>query len=501
MVDTVPDLLAAALRNFPARPALSDDEVAVTYAELAELVAGMAATIEGRWGVDPGRIAIVGTNSVATVAARIALGALGAAAIPVQSNQPATQVASTIAAAEVGKVLLTDASRLDHLEIPDAEALVATSVADLIAAAPATGIPRLARADGIESITFTSGSTGTPKAVVKTHESVVASALSFSMICPRRPSDVELISAPLTRVPFHNIYLATMYAGGSVRVLDRFDAVEYANEVGRLGAVRCFLPLTCWVDIRSADEAERLPIDSLRQVILGGQPIPLDLKAWLLERLPDAQVCDLYGGTEGQGLVVEGEDMLGQGPGFVGRPFPLSEATILVDGSIGIVDREGEILLGGPTLMREYLHPADNDGAFHDDWLRTGDLGRMDADGRFWVTGRVKDVIISGGYNVHAEEVSDFLRGLDGILEAAVVGVADRRWGEAVAAAVVVEPGTDLEVVRAHCKDSLAFYKVPKHLVTVGDLPRTATGKVASKEVVTIVEERLLARQEVGGDE
>jgi len=501
MVSTVSDLLAAAVRNFPGRPALADEERTLTYAELAELVAGTAATIEARWGADPGRVAIVGTNSIATVAARIAVGAMGAVGIPIQSNQPAAQVAGTLAAAETDRLLLTDASRPDHAAEAGADALLATSVADLIAAAPATGVPSAARPDGVESITFTSGSTGTPKAVVKTHESVVASVFAFSMICPRRPTDVELISAPLTRVPFHNIYLATMYAGGMVRVLDRFDAVGYAREVGRLGAVRSFLPLTCWIDIRAADEAARQPIDSLRQVILGGQPIPLDLKAWLLERLPGAQVCDLYGGTEGQGIVAEGEDMLFHGAGYIGRPFPLSEATILVDGATGVVDREGEILLGGPTLMRGYLHAHDNETAFHGAWLRTGDLGRMDAAGRFWVTGRVKDVIISGGYNVHAEEVSEYLRGAAGIRDAAVVGVPDPRWGEAVAAAVVVEPGVDLKAVRARCKGDLAFYKVPKHLVPVEELPRTATGKVAAKEVARIVEERLLAPQEVSRGE
>jgi acyl-CoA synthetase (AMP-forming)/AMP-acid ligase II len=429
--------------------------------------------------------------------ARLAIGAAGMAAVPIQGNQPAPQVKATLDAAEAVGALITDPDPDRHAGLA-VDAVVAPPPEQALAAAPAP-LPPVAAPETLESITFTSGSTGTPKAVLKTHAEVVASVLAFSMICPRRCTDVELISAPVTRVPFHNIFMATMFAGGAVHLRDRFDAPGYCADVGRLGVSRCFLPLTCWVDIRAADEAESQPIDSLRQVILGGQPIPLDLKRWLLERLPQAQVVDLYGGTEGQGLVAEGRDMVANGKGYVGRPFPLSEATILHDGRTGAVDEEGEILLAGPTVMSGYLHPIDNEGAFHGEWLRTGDLGRMDSEGRFWVTGRVKDVIISGGYNVHAQEVVDCLLRAPGVADAAVVGVDDPRWGEAVAAVVVPGPGAavDPAALREWCKGELAFFKVPKHVVTVEALPRTATSKVANTKVVELVEARVGAAEEV----
>jgi O-succinylbenzoic acid--CoA ligase len=199
----------------------------------------------------------------------------------------------------------------------------------------------------------------------------------------------------------------------------------------------------------------------LRAVLVGGGPVPEDVLEEAIGR--GATVVQTYGLTEAASQVTTLEP--GEAHrhlGSAGRPLLTTHLRI----------QQGEILVQGPTVA-----PGTTD---EDGWLHTGDLGHIDSDGFLYVEGRRGDMIVSGGENVSPDEVEEALLRHPGIAEAAVVGREDPRWQEAVTAVVVLQPGAEVETeeLRAHCAEVLAGYKVPKRIEFVGELPRTASGKL-----------------------
>jgi long-chain acyl-CoA synthetase len=220
---------------------------------------------------------------------------------------------------------------------------------------------------------------------------------------------------------------------------------------------------------------------SARLLVSGADTLPVDVRDAFRERF-GVTINEGYGLTEtGPALnaVPPGEDA----PGSVGPPLPLVEERILAeDGTVLPTGEEGEICARGPNLMKGYFKlPLATEAVFDDDgFFHTGDLGRFDDEGRLYITGRISDLIIVGGENVFPREIEDILNRHDAVKDSAVVGIPDESRGEAPVAFVELMPGATLDErrLRAHCRQSLAAYKVPRRIVAVDELPRTATGKV-----------------------
>jgi fatty-acyl-CoA synthase len=195
-------------------------------------------------------------------------------------------------------------------------------------------------------------------------------------------------------------------------------------------------------------------------------------------------VGQVYGATETAPIAValRAEDAMRKA-GSVGKPVPNCEVKLV----------EGEIWVRGPAVMRTYWN--DPSGLTPDGWFRSGDLGRIDEEGFWWVVGRSKDVIISGGENIHPAEIENVLADVPSIAEAAVVGVADPKWGEAACAAVVLKPGSVLvepDVMKLF-ETRLARYKHPRRIVPLGSLPKNALGKVQKAELRRLLDAQLNA--------
>ena len=307
---------------------------------------------------------------------------------------------------------------------------------------------------GVAAVVATSGTGGAPKLVELGADAIAWSAEATSRSLDAGPGDRWLCCVPTHGVAGLAVVARAWRTGLPVEVHERFDPAAVAGAAGRATLVS-LVPTQLRRLLAAGDQAARF-----RRVLLGGGPVPAALAADAAAR--GVQVVRTYGLTETFG-------------GMAHDGHPLAGAEV---GS----DPEGELLVRGPMLFRRYRgDPARTAAALRDGWLHTGDLGRIGPDGRLTVLGRRDDLIISGGVNVHPDEVEAVLATHPGVAEVAVAGRADPEWGQRVIAVVVPRdprnPPT-LDDLRGYARERLAAAKAPRELTLVPALPRTASGKL-----------------------
>lgn len=347
----------------------------------------------------------------------------------------------------LGSVLVPVNTRDSH-RTPDADVVIDAPLSAPEGDFPLRGEPG---PDDTWVILHTSGTTAAPKPVALTYGNFRASAEAAAANLPLRPDDRWLCVMPVFHVGGLSILTRSAFAGSSVIVHERFDvdAVRSSLESGEATVVS--LVATMLGRLRAAG-LRRAP--GLRAALIGGGPIPADLLSWGAEvGLPLLQT---YGMTETCSQIAT-----------AGAGSTAARALPGVDLRIGDA---GEILVRGPMVSAGTLAA--------DGWLHSGDRGRIDDEGYLHVSGRIKDTIVTGGENVVAAEVEEALVSHPDVADAAVVGRPDPEWGEAVTAFVVVEGDVADADLTAHVRERLAGYKVPRAILRVDELPRTASGKL-----------------------
>ena len=414
-------------------------------------------------GVERGdRVALRLANRAADVAAVFGLWRAGAVLVPLNPRLTGEE-----------QRMLCERSGARLLAAVDAAADVA------VESTFARGAPE----PDLAAIAFTSGTTGLPKGVEITHASLLWSAMAVAKTRGDALDSVAAVVSPLCHLPvFVSHYLARLVSGGTI-VLGQFDPDRLVVSLARERITD--LPL---VPAMVAPLLERGLPDGvrLRKVSVGSALTPTEVKEALAERFAGADIVEAYGQTEttdGVTMTVGREAL--ERPGTVGRPHAtLALAVLGAGGEVASYGVEGELVFRGPTVMRGYHRdPAATEAAFHGAWLRTGDLGRIDADGYVYVTGRLKEIIITGGENVSPAEVEAVLGRHAAVAEAAVFGIPDPRWGERVAAAVVTRGAVTAEALQEHVAQSLARFKLPRTIVFLDSLPKTSAGKVKRAEL------------------
>lgn len=330
-------------------------------------------------------------------------------------------------------------------------------------------------------IVYTSGTTGAPKGAVLQQRALLWNAYNGIHAHDLGQHDHVLTALPMFHVGgLNNQTLPALVAGATVTLHRRFDAGLWIRDVReRRPTISLLVPATMAAVIGHAEWRDA-DLSSLKLLNTGSMVVPESLiHAFHARNVPVGQI---YGATETAPIatVLLREDAMRK-VGSAGKPAAHCEVRLV----------DGEIWVRGPSVMRGYWNDAAATAAVltRDGWFKTGDLGRVDAEGYFWIMGRSRDVIISGGENVYPAELENVLADCPEIAESAVIGIADPRWGEAACAIVVCKPGAQLDAagVLALFQDRLARFKHPRRVVFAESLPKNALGKVLKQELRKLI--------------
>lgn len=477
------DPLARAALASPDAPALRDGGRWVSFGELSAQVEAHAGVLR-RAGAVPGqRVAVVVGSSATGIRALHAAFRTGATVVPLHSGLTAAELVPVFTLLRPAAVVAEEPSLYRMREATrDLEGAIVVEVAGdgPRPVTPPRGSPPAPATLPGAAVLWTSGTSGAPRAILLTGRAFEANAAASAARLGLEASDRWMASLNPAHVGGLALILRAALLGSAVVPLPRFDMAELLAGMEEAGVTHASLVPTQLHRVADALEGGRSAPASLRAVLLGGAAAPPPLvRAAGVRGVP---VAVTYGLTEATSQVATATPEESQAdPASPGRPLDCVELR---------VDPDGGLHVRGPTLAAGRLQAEDDgaDGGFRvaplvdrDGWLDTGDMGRLDEEGRLHVTGRRSDRIISGGVNVDPMEVEGVLLAHPSVVEAAVVGVSDPEWGERVVAAVALRsdgPFPGAEALSAYLKGRLAGPKRPKELRVVQALPRNANGKV-----------------------
>ena len=338
---------------------------------------------------------------------------------------------------------------------------------------------------------YTGGTTGTPKGAMLTHRNLVANALQVAAWLPRGGVGQERF---LGVIPLFHVYGLTTAIGGPIALGAEIILHPNPREIKAiLKLINKTKPTvfpgvpTMYIAILRFPQLSKYDLRSIRACISGSAPLPNEVRHEF-ERITGGKLVEGFGLTEAS-PVTHCNPLEGLAKECIGIPFPDTDSKIvdMDDASKDLPQGEiGELAVAGPQVMKGYWHkPEETANVLHGAWLLTGDIGRMDEDGYFYIVDRKKDMILCSGYNVYPREVEEVLFMHPAVQEAAAIGVPDPYRGESVKAYVVLKPGqtATADEVIAFCKGKLAPFKVPKQVAFEKELPKTMVGKVLRREL------------------
>ena len=465
-------------RMSPDRVAVIYEERRYTYRQVYENATRLAHVLAGQ-GVRHGdRVAYLGPNHPGFLEALFATGMLGGVFVPLNFRLAPPELAYILkdSGASVLIWAAPHKATVDRLEVPSK--LPLTTYQD----GAAEAIDEPVHHGETCMIMYTSGTTGRPKGVMLSHANIAWNTVNLLLDVDLSSTEVTLVSAPMFHVAALNqTVLPTFCKGGTVVLTAAFDPDEALALIERHRVTYLFGVPAMYQAIARSPRWQEADLSCVRSVICGGAPVPEALITTYQRR--GLTFMQGYGLTEcapGALFLRAGESTAKVGS--AGTPAFFTD--VRVDAPPG---EPGEILVQGPNVMTGYwgLPEATAEAIDADGWLRTGDIAVVDQDGYAYIRDRVTDLIISGGENIYPAEVEDALYQHPDVAECAVIGVPDERWGEVGRAVVVAQPGSrpDPAGLLAFLDGRLARYKIPKSVVFVAGLPRTASGKVLKSKL------------------
>ncbi|GAA3937813.1 long-chain fatty acid--CoA ligase [Actinomadura viridis] len=494
-------------RKTPQRPALIHDGRTFTYAELDDRVTRLAHGLRSL-GVRRGdRVAYLGANHPSFLETLFAAGALGAVFVPLNTRLAAPEIAYQLADSGTSALVYGPAHAdlvagiRDQVPVRSYVALDgpgthgghgaqgAHGYADLLAGGGAEPVDEPVSADDLCMIMYTSGTTGRPKGAMLTHGNITWNAVNVLIDHDLLADEVALVSAPLFHTAGLNMLtLPVLLKGGRCVLVGAFDADATLDLIERHRVSFMFGVPAMFQQVARSPRWEGADLSSLRLLTCGGAPVPPTLIAAYGER--GLTFLQGYGMTEASpGVLFLDAGHAVSKAGSAGVQHFFSDVRV-VDSSFDDVPpgETGEVVVRGPHVFRGYWGlPRESAAAFTDGWFRSGDAARVDEDGYAYIVDRIKDMIISGGENIYPAEVEHAILTHPDVLECAVIGVPDDKWGEVGRAVVVARPGSDLTAdgVLAAVAGRLAPYKIPKSVVFTDRLPRNAAGKLLKRPLRT----------------
>ncbi len=476
---------------------LNGTDVVADYRAFAARVMALAGGLRQRFGVEPGdRVALFMPNCVEYLELFYAAWCCGAAVVPINHKLHASEAAWIVDNAEARVVFVDDGSG-DALErtLPRDQTVVSVDEAgfrSLRRSEPMTGVTPRAR-DDLAWLFYTSGTTGRPKGVMLSHGNLRAAALSyFADVDDVFPADAALYAAPLSHgAGLYNFMHVLRGARHVIPPSRTFDDDEVLALSAELKSVHMFAAPTMVKRLVHRAKATGRTGDGIRTIVYGGGPMYVaDIEEAVAVMGP--RFVQIYGqGESPMTITALQRDLVADRThprwrerlGSVGRAQSVVEVAIVKDdGALAECGQTGEICVrGAPVMLGYWRNPEATREALVDGWLRTGDLGAMDADGFLTLKDRSKDLIISGGANIYPREIEEVLLSHPAVHEASVIGRRDSEWGEVVVAYVVGD--ADFGELDRLCLDRIARFKRPKAYVRVEALPKNNYGKVLKTEL------------------
>ncbi|MFF1601286.1 long-chain fatty acid--CoA ligase [Streptomyces mirabilis] len=484
--------LVSSARTHPDRAALRLEDAVVSYRALDEGSAHMAGLLDNH-GVKPGdRVAIMLPNVPEFALAYF--GVLRAGGIVVPMNP-------LLKSREVAYYLGDSGARLLfawHAFADEARAGAQQAEAEVVVVSPGAFDSLLASAPSVEDVAdldeddtavilYTSGTTGQSKGAELTHANLSRNCDIAGELVQLTADDVIFGGLPLFHAFGQTCTLnAAVGSGACLTLLPRFDAGKALGILGEHGVTVFAGVPTVFSRLVQEPDRDAYPVSRLRVSLTGGAAMPAQV-LHDFQTAFDCVVLEGYGLSETSPIASFNTLQAGPKPGSVGTPIRGVEMRVVANGREVPHGESGEIAIRGHNVMKRYWQrPEETAATIRDGWLYTGDIGRIDEDGSFWIIGRTKDVIIRGGYNVYPREVEDVFYEHPAVADAAVIGLPSSDLGEEVGAAVVLKPGarTTAEELREYVKHQVAAYKYPRKVWITDALPKGPTGKILKRQIV-----------------
>jgi long-chain acyl-CoA synthetase len=478
-------------REQPDVPALILGDEVRTYGEVDDRTNRLAHALRGRGALPRTTVAAVLPNGFEFFETGLATSRLQAGFLPVNWHLKTDEL-SWILGDSGAAVVVTDAA---HADVVGAAAPAGTTV--VVAGedyesvlVEHVGAERLPSAPSWTSVFYTSGTTGRPKGVVHTSPTVQRSRAgqeSQRALWSWEPDDIYIVSGPAYHAGPGGWAMTAFYVGATTVILPSWDARQWLGLVERHRVTRSFMVPAHFIRILEVPEPERKERDlsSLRLIVHGAAPCPIDVKRRIMEVFSPAPVWELYGMSEGGATRISPEDWLAK-PGSVGTPWPGVQIRILDDeGNEQPTGSDGLIYILPPAGFGFEYHgdPAKTAQAWREQGFTVGDVGHLDDDGYLYVTDRAADMVIRGGVNIYPREVEEALHRHPAVVDCAVFGVPDERYGEHLVAVVEARQPVEPDELKLHCRSLLADFKCPEEVDVVGTLPRDPAGKVLKRRL------------------